>query len=217
MSGGFPAKTGCARAYPVVSAVALSASLFVSLFALAPHWRSGSVVAPSAGARPPAAEASERAAVGADAYMRRLRAHLEQQPRDARAWVIFARVRAETGHFDEAAQAYEKALALPSKVARDAAVWCEFADALGMMQGGSLAGRPRELIDRALALNPNHPKALEMAGSAEYGQGDYAAALRFWQPLLVTLGPGSQAHAELAAAIARAKRVAATTISATGK
>jgi cytochrome c-type biogenesis protein CcmH len=186
----------------------LSASLFVSLFALAPHWRSGSVVAPSAVARPPAAEAAGRAA--ADTYMRRLRAHLEQQPRDARAWVIFARLQAETGDFTEAAQAYEKALSLPSKVARDAAVWCEFADALGMTQGASLAGRPRELIDRAMALNPNHPTALEMAGSAEYGQGDYASALRYWRPLLATLEPGSQARAELAAAIARAERLAAT-------
>jgi cytochrome c-type biogenesis protein CcmH len=160
-------------------------------------------------ARPPAAQAIDSAADAA-ADVRRLRAHLEQQPRDARAWVIFARLQAETDHFAEAAQAYEKALALPSKVARDAAVWCEFADALGMTQGGSLAGRPRELIDRALALNPNHPKALEMAGSAEYGQRNYASALPFWRPLLATLEPGSKARAELAAAIARAERLSAT-------
>jgi cytochrome c-type biogenesis protein CcmH len=88
-------------------------------------------------------------------------------------------------------------------------VWCEFADALGMTQDGNLAGRPRELIDRALALNPNHPKALEMAGSAEYGLRDYASALRFWRPLLALLEPQSQAHAELAAAISRAERLAA--------
>ena len=213
MSGGLPAKTGCARLYPALSAVALSASLFVSLLALAPQLHSASLVTPGAEteARPPAAAAIDRAA-DADAYVRQLRAHLEQQPRDARAWVISARLQAETGHFEEAAQAYENALALPSKVAGDAAVWCEFADALGMAQGGRLAGRPRELIDRALALNPNHPKALEMAGSAEYGQGNYASAQHFWRPLLATLEPGSQAHAELAAAIARAERLAATMV-----
>ena len=88
-------------------------------------------------------------------------------------------------------------------------MWCEYADALGMTQEGKLAGRPRALIDRALALNPNHPKALEMAGSVEYAQGDYASALRFWRPLLATLEPGSQAYIELAAAIARTERLAA--------
>ena len=144
--------------------------------------------------------------------VRRLYAHVETQPRDARSWAILARLQFEMDHFAEAAKAYEKALALPSKVANDPAVWCEYADALGMTQEGRLTGRPRELIDRALALNPNHPKALEMAGSAEYGQGDYASALRYWRPLLATLEPRTQAHAELAAAIARAERLAATTL-----
>jgi cytochrome c-type biogenesis protein CcmH len=210
MSGGLPAETACYRLYTAVSAVALSVALLVSLLALARHLHLANLVSSAyTETRPVAAAAIDRTAANADAYLRQLRAHLEQQPRDARAWVIFARLQAEAGHFAQAAQAYENALALPSKVARDAAVWCEFADALGMTQDGSLAGRPRELIDRALALNPNHPKALEMAGSAEYGQGDYASALRFWRPLLALLEPQSQAHAELAAAISRAERLAA--------
>ena len=213
MNAWFPVRIGAARPYPALAAVALSASLFVSLLALAPHLHSTSPLAPGAEgeAGPPRAEASGGAA-DADVYVRRLRAHLERQPRDARAWVILARLRADTGDFAAAALAYETALALPSKVARDAAVWCEFADALGMAQGGRLDGRPRALIERALTLSPNHPKALEMAGSAEYGQRNYAWALRYWRPLLATLEPGSQAHAELAAAIARTERLAAVTL-----
>jgi cytochrome c-type biogenesis protein CcmH/NrfG len=201
MSGGLASKADGVRLFPALAAVALSASLLVSLLALAPSLHPGRAL--SAEAKPPAAEQIDSAA---DAYLRRLRTHLERQPRDARAWVIFARLQAETDHFAEAAQAYAAALALPSKVAADAAVWCEYADALGMTQGGRLAGRPREFIDRALALNPNHPKALEMAGSAEYGEGDYASALRYWRPLLAALHPASQAYTELAAAIARTER-----------
>ena len=148
----------------------------------------------------------------AETLVRRVSAHLEKQPRDARAWAILARLQFEMDHFTEAAHAYARALELPSRVASDPAVWCEYADALGMTQGGSLAGRPRELINRALALNPDHPKALEMAGSAQYALGDYAAALRFWRPLLALLLPGSRVHAELASAIARAERLAMLTI-----
>ncbi len=212
MSGGLPEQTGCARFSRAASAAALGASLLISMLAVAPHLHSVRLLAPGAEAGASAAETSGGTADAGTDEVRRLRTHLERQPRDARAWVIFARLQAEAGQFAQAAQAYEKALALPSKVAADAAVWCEFADALGMAQGGTLAGRPRQLIERALALNPNHPQALEMAGSAEYEQGNYAAALRFWRPLLAILEPGSQARAELAAAIARAERLAAVTL-----
>jgi cytochrome c-type biogenesis protein CcmH len=90
-------------------------------------------------------------------------------------------------------------------VARDPLVWCEYADALAMAAGGRLAGRPRELIDRALALDPRHPRALEMAGSAEIERGDYAAALRYWETLLEVLPPGSAQYRDLAAAVGRTR------------
>lgn len=209
MIGGLAHKAGSARLVVVAPAIALIASLL----ALALYMKLGSAEAPNAAsAARPAAGDSVDVRSEADTLVRRLGAHLEQKPSDARAWVIFARLQADIDHFTEAAQAYEKALALRSKVAMDPAVWCEYADALGMTQGGRLAGRPRELIDRALALDPNHPKALEMAGSAEYGQGDYASALRFWRPLLAALTPGSPAYHELAAAIARSERLAATAL-----
>ena len=156
---------------------------------------------------PTLAEAA-RSSEGPDALVRRMRAHLEKQPRDARGWAVLARLEFGMDRFGEAAQAYEKALALSSRVANDPAVWCEYADALGMTQGGKLSGRPRALLDRALALNSRHPKALEMAGSAEYERGDYAAAARYWRMLLASLEPGSRANGELAAAVVRAERLA---------
>jgi cytochrome c-type biogenesis protein CcmH len=193
----------------------LALALLVPLLGLALYLQAVGPDTPGAEVQGPLpAEAAVGAGAGADNDVRRLRAHLDRQPRDARAWVILARLQAETDRFEEAAQAYDKALARSSKVAADPAVWCEYADALGMAQGGSLVGRPREFIDRALALNPNHPKALEMAGSSEYAQGDYAAALRFWRPLLAAQKPGSRAYAELAAAIARTERLAATAVAA---
>lgn len=158
-----------------------------------------------------ALEAAEARQAGTDpaAYLGPLREHLDREPADARAWVLFARAQAERDRFTEAAYAYERALALPGKVARDPAVWCEYADALGMTQGGRLEGKPRELIDRALALGPGHPKALEMAGSAEYEQGRYERALGYWRSLHAMLAPGTQRQVELAAAIERTERLAA--------
>ena len=126
------------------------------------------------------------------------------QPRDGRSWVLEARRHMDADRFPEAARAYENGLA-SRKVAADPQVWCELADALGMAQGGRLAGRPTELVDKALALNPLHPRALEMAGSAAYEAGDFARAARHWNQLLAQLPPGSPEHAQLTAALLRAR------------
>jgi len=131
--------------------------------------------------------------------------HLEHSPRDDRSWVLLARMDFDADRFAEAATAYQRALAIDARVARDPAVWCEYADALGMTQGGSLAGKPRELVMRALAQSPRHPKALEMAGSAAFEAGEYTSAVRYWRELLAQVATGSREHRELAAAIARAE------------
>ena len=131
-------------------------------------------------------------------------------PRDARGWILEARSRMQADRFAAAAEAYEKGLAASRKVAGDPQVWCELADALGMAGGGSLAGRPREIVSRALALKADHPRALEMAGSAAYEAGEDRLALEYWEPLLAQLAPGTASHAELEAAIARTRARMAT-------
>jgi cytochrome c-type biogenesis protein CcmH len=157
----------------------------------------------------PVPVADPAAGPDAAAMVEKLEAHLRRAPDDARSWVLLARAKMETDRFDEAASAYAKGLELSNKVARDPQVWCEYADAVGMAQGGTLKGTPRELVDRALSIDPNHPKALEMAGSAEYEAGHFKAALGYWERLLSQLPPGSPSHRELAAAIERTRRLAA--------
>jgi len=164
------------------------------------------------------AAAAENAASPANLPARRddLMRHLARNPRDGRGWVLLARTNFETDRFADAAASYERALATSAKIAADAGVWCEYADALGMAQGGTLAGRPRELVLRALTLDPAHPKALEMAGSAAYEQQDFAAAAQYWQQLLAQLPASSVRHRELAAAIARAERLTLAASSGSG-
>lgn len=148
----------------------------------------------------------------ADGALMQLEAHVAAVPDDARAWVMLARARMQRDLFAPAATAYERALQASAKVARDPLIWCEYADAVGMAQGGRLAGKPHELIERALALDVAHPRALEMAGSAAYEAGDFRGATRHWQQLLAQLPAGSSESAELAAAIARAEQRAKFTL-----
>jgi cytochrome c-type biogenesis protein CcmH len=135
--------------------------------------------------------------------------HLERAPHDGRGWVLLARMDLEADRFGDAVAAYERALESGDKVARDPGIWCEYADALGMAQGGSLRGRPRELVMRALAQDPAHPRALEMAGSAAFEAGEYASAVRYWGDLLARLPRDSRERALLEAAIRGADERAA--------
>ena len=146
---------------------------------------------------------------GADAAATRagLVRHLGHSPNDGRAWVLLARIDFATDRFSDAAAEYERALNAGAKVAADPGIWCEYADALGMAQGGSLAGRPRELVMQVLMRNPAHPKALEMAGSAAFEAHEYAAAAQFWRQLLPQLAGDPEAQRTLAAAIARAEQM----------
>lgn len=158
------------------------------------------------GAPTTASAAAGQGEAAAGDLLIRLEAQVAAAPDDGRAWVLLARARMQRDAFGPAAFAYARALEVSSKVARDPLIWCEYADALGMAQGGRLAGGPRERIDKALALDPAHPRALEMAGSAAYEAGDFGDAARYWNQLLTQLPASSEEHAQLAAAIARAEQ-----------
>jgi cytochrome c-type biogenesis protein CcmH len=203
------AETAAAPARPRASRparAALAVALALPLAALALYLMLGRPDALQPDLIDAAADISQLAPERMAALDAQLTAQLARAPRDARARVLLARLRFAQDRFGEAAEAYETALAASPKVANDPDVWCEFADALGMAQGGRLSGRPRELIDRALALDAHHPKALELAGSAEIEAGNLTAALRHWQALLERLPPGSAQQRELAVAVERLRR-----------
>jgi len=170
------------------------------------YWQFGHPQLIDVPAAEPLRAAADPAHPDGEPLLLQLEAHVASAPSDARAWVVLARARMQRDQFEPAALAYRRALDASAKVARDPLIWCEYADALGMAQGGRLAGKPRELIDRALALDGAHPRALEMAGSAAYEAGDFRGAARYWQQLLVQLPADSSERAQLAAAIARAEQ-----------
>jgi cytochrome c-type biogenesis protein CcmH len=60
-----------------------------------------------------------------------------------------------------------------------------------MTLGGKLAGEPLKLVQRALTLDPQQPKALSLAGTEAMERNDRAAALAFWQRAKAAVPPGS--------------------------
>ena len=84
-------------------------------------------------------------------------------------------------------------------------VWADLADAVGMAQGATLVGEPTQLIQKALALKPDHGKALALAGSAEFEAGRFTQARAQWEKLLATVPADSEAAQGVRASIAQAR------------
>jgi cytochrome c-type biogenesis protein CcmH len=123
---------------------------------------------------------------------------MEKQP-EPRGLALLARSYTSMGRFSDAAATFGKLAAMEPQ---DADVLVAWADALAMAQGRSLDGEPEKLIQRALTLNPDHPKALALAGSVAYGHKDFPTAVKYWKhmmsvvpsdsPLAQMIGPGIQ-------------------------
>lgn len=135
-----------------------------------------------------------------------LERHLQRQPNDPRALVLKARLEMRAQRYPQAAAAFEQAVAGHSKAAKDPGVWVEYAEALAMAQGGTLAGEPLQLVRKALALDAQHAQALDLAGSAAWEMRDFALAASHWKHLLAQLPAGTPRHAELSQAIERAQQ-----------
>jgi cytochrome c-type biogenesis protein CcmH len=144
----------------------------------------------------------------APAFRDQLARHLSDNPKDARAWALMGRIELALDRFAESEAAFERAVA-DRKVALDPAIWCDYADAAGLAQGGRLEGKPAVFIARALELDASHPRALEMAGSLAIEKGDPAGALRHWRLMLNQLAANDPRRPELARAIDRVERLAA--------
>jgi cytochrome c-type biogenesis protein CcmH len=86
----------------------------------------------------------------------------------AQDWVFVGQALASLQRFADAAQAFGRALALDPN---NPQVLADRADALMVLQGGSAEGEPRRLVERALALDPQHAKARMLAARARAGSG----------------------------------------------
>jgi cytochrome c-type biogenesis protein CcmH len=124
-----------------------------------------------------------------EANVAALAKRLQANPSDAQGWIMLARSYSSMDKFAESAGAYTKATELTPN---DADLWAEFAFATAMANGRSLEGRPMELIDRALKVDPENAKALQLAGSAAFQAKDYKKAVNYWERVLKQVPPGSE-------------------------
>jgi cytochrome c-type biogenesis protein CcmH len=156
---------------------------------------------PSAASAAPPERTQEQIA----ANVAKLAERLKSSPNDAQGWTMLARSYSQMEKYPEAVDAYAKATELNPK---DADLLAEYAFATGMAGGKSLEGKPTEIINRALKVDPENPKALQLAGSAAFQAKDYKKAIDYWQRVLKKVPPGSEIAETINQRINEAKTLA---------
>ncbi len=120
-----------------------------------------------------------------DEMVNKLAARLQQQPDDVDGWRMLARSYMYLKRYNEAAQVYNKLLALVGD--QDPQLLSDLAFVLAILNNNQFAGQPTILLKAALDLDPNHQEVLWFLGLAAEQKKDYTAAIGYWQRALQVL------------------------------
>jgi cytochrome c-type biogenesis protein CcmH len=118
------------------------------------------------------------------AMAEKLAKKLEKDPSNGEGWALLARSYVELKQHQKAVPAFEKAVNL---LPQDAQLLADYVDARAITQNHQLDDKSAELINKALSIDPNHPKALMLSGTLAFDHGDYKKAITIWEHLQGTL------------------------------
>ncbi len=123
-----------------------------------------------------------------DRLVANLAMKLEKDPDNLQGWAMLARSYKMLGRNAEAEQAFVRA---GSFLDTDAQLLAIYADLAATNANGNFAGKPMQLIEKALKVDPQNAMALWLAGTAAFRANQYEAALRIWERLVPQVEPDS--------------------------
>lgn len=119
---------------------------------------------------------------------------MKANPGDAEGWLMLGKSYKYMEQFPKAADAFANAYRL---MGDKPDVMLLYAEALAFAADKNLAGKPSELIFKALALEPENPNGLWLGGLAKVQQGDSKGAAALWRKLESLLPEGSEPRKEM--------------------
>lgn len=138
-----------------------------------------------------------------DEMVGRLEQKLQKDPGNAEGWLMLGRSYVYLNRYTDAVRAYAQAEALTSPP--DAQLYAEYAEAMALANGDRLDGDPERLIEKALALQPDHPHTLWLAGMSAFRKSDYPTAVKYWETLRKLTPPDTEQGRILADYLAQAR------------
>lgn len=147
-------------------------------------------------------DAKPMAQEGVEKMVAEFAAKMEKEPDNLKGWAMLARSYRILGRNADAEKAYIRA---GSFVDSDPQLLADYADVLAANSNGSFVGKPRQLINKALALDPNNLMALWLSGTADFNVENYKAAVQSWEKLAKQLPADSNEARTIAISIAEAR------------
>jgi cytochrome c-type biogenesis protein CcmH len=151
------------------------------------------------------------AGMSIDQAVAELQAHLGQKPDDLQGWMLLGQTYSVMHRSAEARDAYAQALRIDPNNGIAMVNWAE-ADSL-LREDHRIEGHARELLERAVKLDPQSQRGLWLLGISQFQHDEYAAAAATWRQLQPQLDPGSN----VAKAVAEQIAIADSRINGAGK
>ncbi|MDP2903975.1 MAG: c-type cytochrome biogenesis protein CcmI [Methylovulum sp.] len=130
----------------------------------------------------------------------KLAEHMKTNPTDAQGWIMLGKSYKYLQHYPKAVDAFAKAYQL---LGDRPDIMLLYADALAFVNDEQLAGKPAELVFKALALEPDNVTGLWLGGMAKAQAGDALAGIKLWRKLVALLPPESPAQQEVQGLLAK--------------
>ena len=127
---------------------------------------------------------------------------MEKDPGNLKGWAMLARSYRILGRNEDAAKAYARA---GNFIDSDPQLLADYADVLATNANGSFVGKPLQLINQALKLDPDNLMALWLSGTASYNANNYKAAVQTWEKLAKQIPPDTDEARAIQGSIAEAR------------
>ena len=114
---------------------------------------------------------------------------LESDPDNLQGWAMLARSYKMLGRNAEAEQAFVRAGVFLDNDAQLLAIYAELA---ASNANGDFGGKPTQLIEKALRVDPTNAMAQWLAGAAAFRSNQFDAAIRIWERLTPQVEPDSE-------------------------
>ena len=163
---------------------------------------------------PPRAAAAETDRVpSVEAMVASLADRLASDPDDADGWLLLARSHVILERYDAALAGFRRAHAL---LGDEPALLADWAEAEAAVDGNRFTAAALGRLERALALDPDHEKALWLGGFAAAQDGRADIAIARWERLLAIQPPDSREASIVSELLARVRGMGSETAAATG-
>lgn len=132
----------------------------------------------------------------------KLAQRMEANPDDPKGWLMLGRSYKSMGRYEDAVKAYARA---EKEIEKDPDLLASYAEAIAIANGKGLSGKPAQLVEKALKLDPQHGHSLFLAGAAAMERGDRKAGIAYWEALLPQVEPDSDIDRMLRSGIDKMK------------